>query len=146
MTTLVRAARDARRKAYAPYSGFKVGAAVWAVDGTVVTGCNVENVSYGLSHCAERVAIHKAVSMGKRRLLAIAVVAEGAEPPTPCGACRQVMAEFGIETVIMATPRGRKVITKNLSELLPEPFLFLPKRQRTGTGSEKERQNASLSR
>lgn len=128
IATLVRAARDARRKAYAPYSQFKVGAAVWTADGTIITGCNVENVSYGLSHCAERVAIHKAVSMGKRRLLAIAVVAEGEEPPTPCGACRQVMAEFGIETVIMATPRGKKVVTKPLRELLPEPFLFLPKR------------------
>lgn len=118
---LVSAAAAARSRAYAPYSKFRVGAAVLAEDGTIFTGANVENAAYPLSHCAERVAVHKAVSDGHRRLLAVAVVADGEQPAMPCGACRQVMAEFGVRRVIVATPRGRRRL-RTLRALLPEPF------------------------
>lgn len=116
---LVRVARAGRRRAYAPYSGYRVGAAVLAADGTVYAGCNVENASSGLTQCAERVAIQTAVAAGRRRLVAVAV----AGPPgvTPCGACRQVMEEFGVRTVVLSGPRGRPVV-RSLAELLPEPF------------------------
>jgi len=118
---LVAAAAAVRTRAYAPYSGFHVGAALRTEDGTVFTGANIENAAYPVSHCAERVAIHKAVSEGHRRFRAIAIVADGDEPAMPCGACRQVMAEFGIPRVIVATPRGRRRV-RTLSSLLPEPF------------------------
>jgi cytidine deaminase len=118
----VRAARQARRRARAPYSGFKVGAAIETMDGTVVTGCNIENVSYGLTMCAERVAIFKALSDGHRRFRRIAVVAEAAVPTRPCGACLQVLWEFGGDLeVILANPR-RETGRHRLSELLPFPF------------------------
>jgi cytidine deaminase len=119
---LLAAAARARGTAYAPYSRFRVGAAVRTASGAVYTGANIENASYGLSHCAERVAIHKAVSEGHRRLEAIAVVADGPSPAMPCGACRQVMAEFGVRRVIVATPAGRRRV-RTLRQLLPEPFL-----------------------
>lgn len=122
LTVLVAAAARARLAAYAPYSRFRVGAAVRTADGTVYTGANIENASYPLSHCAERVAIHKAVSDGHRRLETVAVVADGRSPAMPCGACRQVMAEFGVKWVIVATPSGR-VRTRTLRQLLAEPFL-----------------------
>ena len=118
---LVAAANAARSRAYAPYSKFRVGAAVLAEDGTIFTGANIENASYPVSHCAERVAMHKAVSEGRRRLRAVAVVADGDQPAMPCGACRQVMAEFGVRRVIVATPRGRRRV-RTLRALLPEPF------------------------
>jgi len=126
---LIAAAARARRAAYAPYSRFRVGAAVRTADGAVYTGCNIENASYPLSHCAERVAIHKAVSDGHRRLAAVAVVADGTAPAMPCGACRQVMAEFGVRRIIVATPSGRRRV-RTLRQLLAEPFLpdRLPKR------------------
>lgn len=117
---LVRAARQARRRAYAPYSGFKVGAAVLTRSGAIVTACNVENASYGLSVCAERAAIQRAVAEGHRQMEAIAVVA-GSSGATPCGACRQVMQEFGITEVIVADPRGAPRIFA-LGELLGFPF------------------------
>ena len=116
------AASQARARAYAPYSRFRVGAAVLADDGTIYTGANVENASYPLSHCAERVAIHKAVADGHRRLHAVAVVADGAEPTMPCGACRQVMVEFDVRRIIVGTPAG-KIRTRTLAQLLAEPFL-----------------------
>lgn len=119
---LVAAAAASRARAYAPYSRFRVGAAVLTADGRVFTGANIENASYPLSHCAERVAMHKAVSEGHRRLKAVAVVADGDAPAMPCGACRQVMAEFGVARVIVATPRGRRRV-RTLRTLLPEPFL-----------------------
>lgn len=119
---LTAAATQARTGAYAPYSRFRVGAAVRTAQGTVYTGANVENASYGLSMCAERVAIHKAVSEGQRRLVAVAVVADGTALTMPCGACRQVMAEFGIRRVIVATPAGRRRTT-TLAHLLADPFL-----------------------
>lgn len=119
---LVRAAAQARRNAYAPYSRFRVGAAVLTQDGSVFTGANVENASYGLSHCAERVAIHKAVSEGHRTITTVAVVVAGDEPAMPCGACRQVMAEFGVRRVIVATPSAVRRV-RTLKQLLAEPFL-----------------------
>ena len=122
---LVAAAAAARARAYAPYSKFRVGAAVLTADGSVFAGPNIENASYPLSHCAERVAIHKAVSEGHRRLRAVAVVADGDQPAMPCGACRQVMAEFGVGRIIVATPGGRRRV-RTLRALLPEPFT--PKR------------------
>ena len=118
---LIEMAKKARDNAYAPYSNFKVGAALLTEDGEIFTGANVENASYGLSICAERVAVFKAVSEGKRKLKAIAVVADTEKPTPPCGACRQVLAEFGDIEVIMANLKGDVKVMK-LSELLPEAF------------------------
>jgi cytidine deaminase len=112
---LIAAAKSAQRHAYAPYSKFRVGAALLTSDGKVFTGCNVENASYGLTICAERVAVGKAVSEGCREFKAIAIVAP-ARNITPCGACRQVLAEFGDCLVICNTKQYR------LSELLPSAF------------------------
>ena len=117
---LVTLAKEARDKAHAPYSGFAVGAAVRAKSGRTYTGCNVENASYGLAICAERVAIFKAVSEGEREFEALAVVTETLAPP--CGACRQVLAEFGlnIKVVIANLGEQRKVYT--VGDLLPSAF------------------------
>ncbi len=117
---MVRAARAARRRAYAPYSRFPVGAAALTGAGGIVTGCNVENASYGLSICAERAAIHRAVAEGRRRLRVVAV-ATGPAASMPCGACRQVMQEFGVRFVIVVDDRGG-ARTFRLAELLPHPF------------------------
>ena len=121
---LVGMARTAAKEAYCPYSHYPVGAALLAEDGTVFTGCNVENVSYGLSNCAERTAIFKAVSEGRRAFSAIAIAGGTKSPAFPCGACRQVLAEFcRPETVVLiATLRGRKIIRTTLRELLPFGF------------------------
>ena len=120
---LVELARDAREHAHAPYSGFKVGAVVECRDGTLFTGCNVENSSYGLSLCAERVAIFKAISEGHHDFRRIAVIADSHVPVRPCGACRQVMSDlFGSEAdVIMANLKG-SIETKRINDLLPTPF------------------------
>lgn len=118
---LVELAKKARAHAYAPYSGFAVGAAVLAADGRVFVGCNIENASYGLTNCAERTAIFSAVAAGARELRALVVVADGALPCSPCGACRQVIAEFAVERIILANLKGsRRVVTKE--ELLPFAF------------------------
>lgn len=123
MERLIEAAREALKNAYAPYSKFRVGAAVLTRDGKIYTGANVENASFGLTICAERVAVFKAVSEGDRDIQAVAIVAESEEPIAPCGACRQVIAEFNPNAVIiMATADGRKVVTANLKDLLPSPF------------------------
>jgi cytidine deaminase len=119
---LVRAALAVRKKAHAPYSKFRVGAAVLAGDGNIYTGVNVENSSYGLTICAERVAVGKAVSAGQRNFIAIAIAAPTATP-FPCGACRQVLAEFGDCVVVCADARRpRKLHVQLLSELLPLAF------------------------
>ncbi|BAS28473.1 cytidine deaminase [Limnochorda pilosa] len=119
---LIEAARRARERAYAPYSGFAVGAAVRSADGRVFEGCNVENASYGLGVCAERVAVFHAVAAGVRRLEAVAVVCGACGPCRPCGACRQVLREFGSGMrVIMAGERGA-VEVRRLEELLPDAF------------------------
>lgn len=119
---LARMARQARRRAHAPYSKFKVGAALRTTAGEVVTGCNIENATYGLTLCAERVAVFKAVSEGLKRFDAIAVVADGKRLATPCGPCRQILWEFcGDILVHMEDSKGRRE-TRRLSELLPFPF------------------------
>jgi cytidine deaminase len=115
---LIQTAITARQQAYAPYSSFQVGAALLAKDGRVFTGCNVENLSYGLTICAERNAIFSAVAAGVREFAAIAITADTREPISPCGACRQVMAEFGDLKVLSATLDG-KVFESTISELLP---------------------------
>ena len=127
---LMEEARKAREAAYAPYSGFHVGAALLCEDGSVYTGCNVENASYGAANCAERTAFFKAVSEGERRFSAIAVVGRPAgtsDSPgricTPCGVCRQVMAEFcEPDFVIVAAADENRWILYTLGELLPESF------------------------
>jgi cytidine deaminase len=118
---LVRAASGARKQAYAPYSGFAVGAAVECKSGAVFVGSNIENISYGLTICAERIAIGTAVAAGEREFVAIALVADTSEPIVPCGACRQFLAEFAPDLIIVsATMRGGQKI-ENLSHLLPDP-------------------------
>lgn len=119
---LVRAARQARRRAQAPFSRFKVGAAIETVDGTVITGCNIESVSYGLTMCAERVAIFKALSDGHRRFRRIAVVADATTPTPPCGACLQVLWEFGGDLEVILANLRRETGRHRMSELLPLPF------------------------
>ena len=119
---LVEAARRAREQAYVPYSHFPVGAAVLAADGTIFAAPNVENASYGLTICAERAAIFKAVSEGRRDLVAIAVVADTSGPPRPCGACRQVMDEFNPAMTVIMASLGGQVETLPLGEMLARPF------------------------
>jgi cytidine deaminase len=118
---LVAAAESVRGRAHAPYSNFKVGSAILDSDGAVHTGCNVENASYGLSVCAERHAIGAAVAAGSSELIAVAVVADTTPPTTPCGACRQVLAEFGDLPVILANLNGERTLT-SVARLLPEAF------------------------
>lgn len=118
---LIDAASDARRLAYAPYSGFQVGAALATSAGKIYTGCNVENVSLGLTICAERSAIATAIAQGDKDFVAIAVVTAGKKPAVPCGACRQVMAEFNPSMKIIAATVDGKVQEFDLAELLPFP-------------------------
>ena len=119
---LIAAARRARRHAHAAFSGFKVGAALETSDGTIITGCNVENATYGLTVCAERVAVFKAVSEGRRRLTHVAVVADTATPTPPCGACRQILWEFGGDLEVIMANLRRETGRYALSALLPLPF------------------------
>jgi cytidine deaminase len=120
---LIELARQARQHAHAPYSRFKVGAVLECRDGRVFTGCNVENSSYGLTICAERVAITKAISEGAREFVRLAVVADAHAPIPPCGACRQIIYELcGGETeIVMVNLRGQ-IESKRADELLPAPF------------------------
>ena len=118
---LMDCAIKARENAYSPYSHFAVGAALLCEDGTLYEGCNIENASYGLTNCAERTAIFKAVSEGHIKFKALAVVADTEGPCAPCGACRQVMAEFKIPLIIMGNLLGNiKIVT--IEELLPFSF------------------------
>lgn len=118
---LIELARNAREKAYAPYSKFKVGAAVLTTKGKVYSGCNIENAAYGLCNCAERTAIFKAISDGESQFAQIVIIADTPHPTAPCGACRQVIAEFGIPQITMVNLRGdTKTVT--LEELLPFSF------------------------
>src|SRR5882724_4491831 len=119
---LLTAARRARDFAVAPYSNFQVGAALRTADGDIVTGCNVENATYGLTVCAERVAIFKALSDGNRKFVRIAVAADTAVLTPPCGACRQIIWEFcGDIPVVLVNLHG-KVETLRMSQLFPKPF------------------------
>ena len=118
---LMDCAIKARENAYSPYSHFAVGAALLCEDGNLYKGCNIENASYGLTNCAERTAIFKAVSEGHIKFKALAVVADTERPCAPCGACRQVMAEFKIPLIIMGNLMGNiKIVT--IEELLPFSF------------------------
>lgn len=118
---LIDAARAAQRRAYAPYSNFHVGAALESEDGTIYTGCNVENASYGLTICAERAAICAAVAAGARKFRRAVVVSDVDPPAAPCGACRQVLAEFGQELRIDGVgPAG--TISWTIAQLLPAAF------------------------
>ena len=118
---LMDCAIKARENAYSPYSHFAVGAALLCEDGTLFEGCNIENASYGLTNCAERTAIFKSVSEGHIKFKALAVVADTEGPCAPCGACRQVMAEFKIPLIIMGNLMGNiKIVT--IEELLPFSF------------------------
>ena len=118
---LMDCAIKARENAYSPYSHFAVGAALLCEDSTLYEGCNIENASYGLTNCAERTAIFKAVSEGHTTFKALAVVADTEGPCAPCGACRQVMAEFKIPLIIMGNLMGNiKIVT--IEELLPFSF------------------------
>lgn len=118
---LVEAARAAAARAYAPYSRFQVGAAVEADDGRVFAGCNVENASYGLAMCAERVAIGAAVTAGARRFRRVVVWTDRDPPTPPCGACRQVLAEFGLDLVVEGVGPGSHT-TWRIGQLLPDAF------------------------
>jgi cytidine deaminase len=122
MDALIEAALRARENAHAPFSNFKVGAALEDETGRIHTGCNVENATYGLTVCAERVAVFKAVSEGARRFRRIAVAADTDALTPPCGACRQILWEFcGDIEVTLANPRG-KTETLRLGDLFPRPF------------------------
>lgn len=122
MDKLAQAALDVRENAHAPFSKFKVGAALEDVDGRVHTGCNVENATYGLTVCAERVAVFKAISEGARKFRRIAVAADTDTLTPPCGACRQILWEFcGDIELILINPRGASE-TLRLSNLFPRPF------------------------
>ncbi len=119
-TELISIARQARRRAYAPYSHYKVGAALLGKSGTVYTGCNVENASYGHTVCAERTAVLKAVSEGETEFEAVAVVTKNGG--SPCGACRQVLSEFSPELIIYIADKNGEYRTTTLKELLPDSF------------------------
>lgn len=126
---LLRAAAQAGRSAYCPYSRFRVGAALRCCDGTVFTGCNVENASYGLTICAERAALFAAVAAGHRAFTVLAIVADAPHPPTPCGACRQVLSEFCDPQfpIVTATAADTEAFqTRLLGTLLPEAFSLSP--------------------
>lgn len=121
MKELIEAAAKAREQAYAPYSHFLVGAAVKGASGAIYDGCNVENAAYGLTNCAERTAIFKAISAGERQFAMLAVMADTDKPTAPCGACRQVIAEFRIPLIVMSNCKGDIQIVR-LAELLPFAF------------------------
>lgn len=118
-TPLISAARAAREQAYAPYSRFAVGAALRTKTDRVFRGCNVENLSFGLTICAERSAVFAAVAAGEREFEAIAIVADSKEPVTPCGACRQVLAEFGLDLPVCSANLDGATYKSSIRELLP---------------------------
>ncbi len=119
---LITAAKKARKNAYVPYSNFPIGAAVLTVENKIFSGCNIENAAYGLTNCAERTAIYKAISEGYCKFKALVVIANTEKPVTPCGSCRQVLSEFGDDIkVIMVNTNGDEEI-KSSGELLPFSF------------------------
>ena len=119
---LRKAAFDAMENAYAPYSRFRVGAAIRTASGEIVTGCNVENAVYGEALCAERVAVSAAVARGLRDFAEIAVASESEDPAPPCGSCRQTMSEFAPDLKVTGYSRNGKKIVWSLGDLLPEAF------------------------
>ena len=120
--SLLEEARKARRFARAGFSHFQVGAALETSEGMVVTGCNIENATYGLTICAERVAVFKAISEGQNRFTRIAIVADTAAPTPPCGACRQILWEFGGDLEVILANLERETGRHQLAALLPHPF------------------------
>lgn len=123
LEALLDAARAVRERAYAPYSNFRVGAALHAEDGRIYVGCNVENASYGATICAERAAIVAMVAAGARRILALAVFTDAETLAMPCGLCRQVIAEFQRDArLLVANPRTQRVLT--FDRIFPEPFVL----------------------
>lgn len=119
---LLATARAAREKAYAPYSHYKVGAALRAASGKIYTGCNIENASYGATICAERVAACSAIAAGEKEFLTLAVVTDGPTPGPPCGMCRQFLAEFAPELPIILGNLQGDVVKGNLRDYLPQAF------------------------
>ncbi len=119
MDELISAARAVREKAYAPYSKFQVGAALLTGSGRIFCGCNVENLSFGLTVCAERAAVFAAVAAGETKFAGIAVVADSVQPVTPCGACRQVLAEFSSDLKIVSANLQDQRYESTIAELLP---------------------------
>lgn len=119
---LEKAARSAAKSAYAPYSKFRVGAAVLTHSGKIFAGCNVENASYGLCNCAERTAIFTAATTGERKLRAVVIYTPTLTPTMPCGACRQVINEFGADAVVISMCDSRQRIETTIAQLLPEAF------------------------
>ena len=121
---LIRSAESVHKKAYAPYSGFKVGAAVLTESDAVYTGCNVENGSYGLSVCAERNAIAAAIADGHRQIRAVAIYTPTNDATVPCGACRQVLSEFNPDMNLLLVNKNLQVKHMHLTDLMPKPFEF----------------------
>ena len=119
---LIEQARTVRLRAHAPYSGFKVGAALETIDGGIITGCNVENATYGLTICAERVAVVKAISEGATQFARIVIVADTEAPTPPCGACRQILWEVAGEIEVVLANLTEVKATYRLAQLLPLPF------------------------
>jgi len=129
--SLQEAARAVRARAYAPYSGFAVGAGLEAEDGRIFVSCNVENASYGLTLCAERGALAAAVAAGARRFRRLVVVTDAEPPASPCGACRQALAEFGTDLVVEAVGRSR-TLRWTMKDLLPDAFTRAPRTDPNG--------------
>ncbi len=119
---LIQAALEAKERAYVPYSKFKVGAALKTSSGKIFTGCNIENASFGLTNCAERTAIFKAISEGHTDIESIAVVTDIEDYASPCGACRQVMAEFGLNIQVLMGNKAGDYYVKSSGDLLPNSF------------------------
>lgn len=131
---LIDAAWQAREHAYAPYSGFSVGAAVQSADGRIYGGCNIENVSYGLTNCAERTAIFRAIADGVRDLTRMVVCADTPEAIAPCGACRQVMLEFGPKMEVLLTNKEGKQVFTTVEALMPYSFDDFPQKEENDEG------------
>ena len=131
---LMAEAERARLRAYAPYSRFKVGAALLTASGRIIHGCNVENASFGLSICAERTAVFKAIGEGERDFVAIAVTAEPKQSASPCGACRQVLHEFAPDLRVFWRVQGGRVLERPLRALLDHAFDFERSAPRAGAG------------
>ena len=123
---LLNIAMDAAQRAYAPYSRFPVGVALECADGSVFTGCNIENSSFGSTICAERAAVAKAVSEGRRQFVRMAIYGDGENYCMPCGACRQVLSEFDTDghMEILSTRTGGRYVSYHLADLLPHPFIL----------------------
>ncbi|MGL5096849.1 MAG: cytidine deaminase [Planctomycetia bacterium] len=122
LAEMIRRAKAAAANAYSPYSKFRVGAAILTDDGRIYAGCNVENASYGLTICAERNAVFQMAAEGRRGIRAVVVYTPTPKPTAPCGACRQVVNEFGPDALVVSTCDGPGVLRRPLSELLPDAF------------------------